>query len=269
MQDNAPAWLKENDEYLPLKDRDSFINSSAKKVMSALSHLKHNGTSQKATRVNTSLRLIGVLLAIILTSASHNFYFVFVMVAFTVVSLALSNGKVIKGVFKVLIPAIIFTLIILAPAVFLGNAHTMLSVTARVFVSVTLVMRLNLTTPWNKITSSLKAFHIPDIIIFTFDTTIHYIAILGDLCFDMLTALKVRSIGKDNNKKSAISGILGTTVIKARENAQLTNQAMECRGFNGEFVVSHKKGINKFDLLYIIGMVALLGVFIYFEVVMK
>ncbi|MCM1115307.1 MAG: energy-coupling factor transporter transmembrane protein EcfT [Clostridium sp.] len=269
MQNNVPEWLKQEENYLPPKDADRFIDSCIKGILSALSRFKNNNTYTKAKSINTALRLFGILLAIILTSSAVNFYFVFVMTAVAAVSLAISSGQVIKNVLHVLLPVLLFTLLILLPSVLTSNAHTILGVTARVFVSVTLVMKFNLTTPWNSITSALKKFHIPDIIIFIFDTTIHYISILGKICFEMLNALKIRSIGKNKSKNQALSGILGTTFIKAKENAEITNQAMECRGFNGEFAVYNKNKFTKYDILYIIMLLAMVGIFIYFQAVMK
>lgn len=270
MQNNElPSWLTQKQEYAPEKDKELFINSSSKRILSVLSRLKKSDGIIKAQRFNTSLRLFAMLLLIVLTSCASNFYFVFVMLAVSVVRIALLKANAIKSLVKVLAPAEIFAFIILLPSAFMGNAHAILSVMARVFVSVTLVMGLNLSVPFTEITASLSAFHIPDVVIFTFDTTIKYIFILGDICSQMLTALKVRSIGKNKDKSKALSGIIGTAVIKSQDMAKETNNAMECRGFNGVYKSSRKKGLKPADAVYIFGVLLLVVVFIYFERVMK
>ncbi len=266
---NIPDWLTGKDDYIPESDKSKFIDKSTKQILSALSRFRKNGYIAKAKRCNTALRLFGVLLAVVLTALAKNFYFVFFMLAVTTVLLAVSDSHTIKNVLKVLVPAEIISVLILLPGALMGNPHSLISITARVFVSVSLVMRFNLTTPFNQITSALKSYRVPDIIIFVFDLTIQYISILSQICFEMLTALKVRSIGRNPEKSKAVSGILGTTFIKAKECAQTTQQAMECRGFDGTFTKNKKNKFSKYDLTYLAALIILIGVFIYFQAVIQ
>jgi cobalt/nickel transport system permease protein len=82
----------------------------------------------------------------------------------------------------------------------------------------------------------------------------------------MLTALKIRSIGKNKDKRSSASGVLGTIFIKAHKASEDTAKAMECRGFNGKYVVKKVTGIKPSDIIYIICLCAIAGVFEYLEV---
>jgi cobalt/nickel transport system permease protein len=266
---NIPCWLTQQEDYTPSKDRESFLTRSTASILWVLSRFKKTQHVLKAKNINTVLRLFGVLLAVVLTSASRNFYFVYVMIAVTAVLLAMCNGGTIKSILRVLVPAEIISLIILIPAAITGSPHTLVSITARVFVTVTIVMRFNLTTPFNKITSALKFFHLPDIIIFTLDLTIQYISILAQICYEMLTALKVRSIGKNTKKSKSVSGILGVTFIKSHQYARVTQQAMECRGFDGSFPKTKQGKLTKYDIGYLAILLILIGVFIYFQVVTK
>lgn len=264
-----PDWLIVQDEYSPESDRSGFIDRSTKQMLLTLSRFRKNGYIAKAKRCNTALRLFGVLLTVVLTALAKNFYFVFFLLAVTAVLLAVSDSHTIKNVLKVLIPAETISTLVLLPSVLMGSPHSLISITARVFVSVSLVMRFNLTTPFNQITSALKSYRVPDIIIFVFDLTIQYISVLSQICYEMLTALKVRSIGRNLEKSKSVSGILGTTFIKAKEYSQITQQAMECRGFDGTFNKMKKSKFSKYDLTYLAALIILIGVFIYFQAVIQ
>lgn len=263
---NIPDWLCNDEHYEPKKDRASFIDKSTKSVMKVLSSVKGNN-NKKAKKANTSLRLFGMLVAIILTSVSRNFSFTLFMIAFVIVRIALLNGDCIKSWLKTVIPVVLLSSLILLPSVFLGNPKTLITVVSKIFVCVSLVSIVNLTTAFNDITSALKRFHIPDVVIFTFDITIKYIIILSNICLDMLKALKIRSIGKNKEKDTSVSGILGNVFIKANEYADMTNKAMECRGFNGVYVIKKSaKRLSKYDLLLLVIYAIIALVFVYLEV---
>lgn len=266
---NIPEWLKAEEVYEPKKDNNAFMNKSIKSVMSVMSSFKRNNDLSKAKEAKTSLRLFAMLVMIVLTSVSKNFSFAIFMMAFSVVRVAFMNGEKIKAWLKTILPVLLFSALILLPSMFLGNPKTPVMILGKIFVSVTLVLVVNLTSSFNDITRALKAFHIPDVVIFTFDLAIKYIFILGDVCSKMLTALKIRSVGKNSDKKGATSGILGTVFIKAKAYADETNKAMECRGFNGEYAVSKEKfKLTKCDFITIILFVLVVGAFVYLEVIL-
>ena len=85
----------------------------------------------------------------------------------------------------------------------------------------------------------------------------------------MLTALKIRSIGKNDNKKSSASGILGTVFIKAKQSGEETVKAMECRGFGGKYTVTRHEKLKANDFLYMLFVACAVGIFVYFEVIAK
>ena len=120
-------------------------------------------------------------------------------------------------------------------------------------------------TAWNKLTASLRAFHIPDIFIFTLDITLKYIAVLGEICMEILTSLRLRSIGQNKKKAKAFSGILGISFLKSREMADEMYAAMCCRGFVGEYKTGRKYTFQKQDIFYILSMIAVVGLFVYLE----
>ncbi len=268
-ENEIPSWLTVKEDYIPPKDNRNFITKSQKSVVAVMSKYKVNSGVYKTKEANTSVRLFAVLLLIILTAAAKNYSFVLFMLGVTAVRVALLKADKIRALFKVLIPAMIISVIILLPAVFMGHPKTLLTVLGKVVVSTSLIMSVNLTAPFNSITSSLKSFHIPDVVIFTFDFTVKYILILSEICFEMLTALKIRSIGKNDNKKSSASGILGTVFIKAKQSGEETVKAMECRGFGGKYTVTRHEKLKAKDFLYMLFVACAVGIFVYFEVIAK
>lgn len=266
---NIPDWLKAEERYEPKKDSSAFMTKSLSSVMRVLSSFKRNSTLKKAKEESTSLRLFAMLVMIILTSVSKNFSFVLFMIAFVVVRIALLNGEKIRTWLKTIVPVLAFSALILIPSVFLGSPKTLALVLSKIFVSVSIVLVVNLTSSFNDITRSLKTFYVPDVVIFTFDLAVKYIMILGDVCAKMLVALKIRCVGKNSNKKASASGVLGTVFIKAKGYADDTSKAMECRGFNGEYVVKREKlRLTKYDFVTLAVFILVIDVFVYLEVIL-
>ena len=104
----------------------------------------------------------------------------------------------------------------------MGNPQTLVNITSRVYVSVTLIGILSAGTSWNKLTGSLQVFHIPSLFIFTLDITLKYISILGKVCADILTSVRLRSVGKNPQKAKAFSGIF--LYSRQRSAARLSNR---------------------------------------------
>ncbi|MCR5792382.1 MAG: energy-coupling factor transporter transmembrane protein EcfT, partial [Lachnospiraceae bacterium] len=93
--------------------------------------------------------------------------------------------------------------------------------------------------------------------------TLKYIVLLGDLCLQILYALRLRSVGRNNQKHTSAGGVLGVTFLKSREMAGEMFQAMECRGFEGEYVVSKEKGIHITDVIYLLAATVIIVIYVY------
>lgn len=209
------------------------------------------------------VKLAMALLIIILASCSRNMFFTYCMIAVLLVHMCMLGSSSLLRVFTAAIAAAGFSCLLLLPAVFLGSPHTMFTVSLKVFLSVGLLGFLAATTPWNKITEGFRFFLVPDIMIFTFDITLKYIVILGDICVDMLNALKLRSIGKNHDKGSSISGIIGFAFLKSRHMSEEMCGAMACRGFEGEYSRGTLRILKPSDLLYAVFAAAVIVLFIY------
>lgn len=263
-----PSWLQNSESYNPPKGKLGFADSTKKSILGLISHFKNNSDTYEAKEANTSLRLFVLLVLVVLTAICKNFSFVIFMLAIVTVRIALLKPAKIKELIKSILPAIVISLIILIPSIFFGNPKTPATVLGKILVCTSLVLIVSLTSPMSDIARSLKIFHIPDIIIFTIQITIKYIMILANICSDMLTALKIRSIGKSKDNKAAMSGIMGSLLIKAKIASEDTAKAMECRGFDGKYQKQKMKKLKGIDIIYLIIFALIIGVFAYLEVIM-
>ena len=91
------------------------------------------------------------------------------MCAAVTVRLAFFSAAAIRQILSGTAGAVLISIFLLLPAVFMGNPQTMANITARVYVSVTLVGILSAGTSWNKLTASMRTFHVPALFIFTLD----------------------------------------------------------------------------------------------------
>ena len=260
-----PSWMCESEAYEPNIDKDGFITKSAQAILGVLAKLKWNAGKDRRFSASPSLKLCYTFLFILLTACSKNYLFSLIMVAGTILALASYPASAMKQILSGTIGAVLFSIFILLPAVFMGNPQILLTIGTKVFLSVTLIGMLSAGTAWNKLTASLRAFHIPDIFIFTLDITLKYIAVLGEICMEILTSLRLRSIGQNKKKAKAFSGILGISFLKSREMADEMYAAMRCRGFVGEYKTGRKYAFRKQDIFYIFSMIAVVGLFVYLE----
>ena len=239
-----PSWMCETEQYVPSIDKDGFITKSTQAVLGVLSKLKWKEGKDGCLSASPSLKLCYTFLYILLTACSKNYVFSLIMAGGTILALATYPAE---------------------PAVFIGNPQILLIITTKVFVSVTLIGILSAGTSWNKLTASLRSFHIPDIFIFTLDITLKYIAVLGEICMEILTSLRLRSVGQNRKKAQSFSGILGISFLKSREMAEEMYAAMCCRGFVGEYKTQKTSTFRKQDILSLLLMIGVTGIFIYFE----
>lgn len=260
-----PSWMCESEAYEPNIDKDGFITKSTQAILGVLAKLKWNAGKDGRFSASPFLKLCYTLLFILLTACSKNYLFSLIMASGTILALASYPASAMKQILSGTIGAVLFSIFILLPAVFMGNPQILLTIGTKVFLSVTLIGMLSAGTAWNKLTASLRAFHIPDIFIFTLDITLKYIAVLGEICMEILTSLRLRSIGQNKKKAKAFSGILGISFLKSREMADEMYAAMCCRGFVGEYKTGRKYTFQKQDIFYILSMIAVVGLFVYLE----
>jgi cobalt/nickel transport system permease protein len=255
-QDNSvsymPEWLITENSYISPSDKDTFINKSILSLLGLISRIRNqNSNNRDVFKVSAVLKVALTFALILLLSISHNFTFIITVNIYLLLLLCMMQGEDIIKILKAGLAVALFTAIILLPSVFWGNYYSIFMITPKVFATVTAVNIMSHSTKWNAITSALKVFFIPDIFILVLDITIKYILLLGEFSLNMLYSLKLRSVGKNNKKYSSMSGIAGTMFIKSKEMAEDMYNAMECRGFTGEYKTSRKFKITFYDIIYI------------------
>lgn len=267
MANQIPEWMQNKESYQASKDSDGYLTKSSLSVLSVLSRVRDT-SGRGFLWASPAVMLLTVLLLIVLMALSRNMIFSYsVLAVVLVVSLRLS-GKALSRSMKTSLSAMALSILILLPSALLGSPRTMLTVSIKVFTSVALLNLVTQPLAFNKITESLKAFHVPDLFIFILDITIKYIVLLGDVCVNMLEALRLRSVGKNKTKSKALSGVLGVTFLKSREMADEMYGAMACRGFEGEYVKPQKRTLGPKDAGTAVFLALVVAFFIYTQGVM-
>jgi len=266
VKESLPDWLLIQENYIPLKDRDAFINKSILSLLALLARIRTQASYKQDKFFISPLFKVGFsILLILLISLAQNYAFVIIANVYLLLGLSLLNGKEIISILKICLTVAFFTFIVLLPTLFYGSAYSCIMITSKVFATVMTVNILSHITRWNSITNALKMFFIPDIFILVLDITIKYIVMLGDFALNMLYALKLRSVGTNSAKNRLLAGIAGTVFIKSKEMAEDMYAAMECRGFTGEYHVEQKYRFNWADVLAIAINACIVFIFFYLE----
>jgi len=210
-------------------------------------------------------RLLMSLLIIILTALSGNAIFSISILAILLIIVAVNKAADIVTIVKPVIFPVMLTVIIMLPAVFMGNPKSMLTVSLKVLISLLTISIMNFYSGWQGLSSALDTLRLPEMFIMVMDTTIRYIHILGQICSDMDEAVRLRRIGKKDVRKEGLSGIAGTAYLRSKDMAYSMSEAMTCRCFTGKYKTSKKYGFTGYDLLCIIFMALILIYFIYTE----
>ena len=258
-----PEWMSVSESYTPQTDKEAFLTRSTEVVLKTLAKLRFQEGKERRYSVSPSLKLSGTMMLILLTTCSRNYVFVLLMCGAITIRLAFFPAGALRQIAGTTLGAVLFSALLLLPAVCMGNPRALVNITTRVYVSVTLIGILSAGTSWNRLTAGMREFHIPSLFIFTLDITLKYITVLGELCGDILTSLRLRSVGKNPDKAKALSGVLGITFLKSQEMAQEMHAAMCCRGFTGEYEKKRKREQCVENVLFAAVLVGSFGLFWY------
>lgn len=261
-----PEWIYSNENYIPLTDKDTFINKSILSVFHVISRIRmQDSLDNSRFKINVSLNIFFTFLLIVLLSITKSFIFVVIVIVYLLSILSFTEADRLVKILKFSISVTLFTAVIMLPAFFMGNSYSSIMITTKVFATTTSMGLLSYSSKWNSITEALKLFHVPDIFILILDITIKYIFMLGDYSMNMLYALKLRSVGKNSNKYTSMAGIAGTTFLQSKEMVTDMYHAMECRGFTGEYHICNKSKFKWVDYIFIAINVGAILLFFHFE----
>lgn len=109
-------------------------------------------------------------------------------------------------------------------------------IVTRVAVSISLVVLLTLTTPWNRLLGALRALGIPRMFVLVLAMAYRYVFHLLNSVTDMYTARKARTVGADSDVTSGrrfVAASAGALFGKSHALADEVHQAMVSRGYTG------------------------------------
>lgn len=262
---DIPTWLLQHEEYEPGRDHDGFIRKSILSITGVLSRFRLDDGAPGRLSPSAPAKLLFGLGFILLTSLSGNYFFVLIMLACVLVRACLLPARALRRVAAVALAAAALTFVIMLPAIFIGQSHSAVLIATKVLISVGAAMEVALTTPFNQLTGALRAFHVPDVVILTVDLALKNIVRLGEVALEVLTALKLRSVGRNRDKRASIGGVGGVVFLKTSEAATATYDAMCCRGFDGQYTPPRERQWRAVDLAWLAAFALLACAFAYLQ----
>ena len=232
-----PEWMKKTEDYVPPADGGAFYYRTLKSLGGIMSRLRLESGREGRFSLPAGVKLLLMIALIILVSVTQNDLVIMAVGAVALVRLALMQAEDIGAVVKAVLVAVIMAAVIFAPAVIMDPARlwNSIRVVAKILISVTLVGIFNRTTQWNHLTAVLRKVHIPGTVIFIIDITFRYIVLLGNLMQELLTAVSLRSVGRNDKKYNSVGGVMGVTFLRGTEMNKEMYEAMQCRGFTDDY----------------------------------
>lgn len=260
-----PSWLTTSEQYRPGRDRDGFVVRNLLQVSSVLALFRLDDGKPTRISPSTQAKLIFAFGCFLLTSLSRNYLFVLLMLTGLLIRACLLPQRALARVAGGSVAAASVTLLVMLPACLIGQSHSALMLSTKALVSCGIALTVALTTPQGQLTRALRSFGIPSLVIMTIDLTLHGIVRLGQTATDMLTALRLRSVGRNRDKQSSMGGIGGMLLLKAGRSAQETSDAMRCRGFDGSYQAGEHPSWKVIDLAWLALLIVLIALFLHLQ----
>jgi len=256
-------WLFKEDDYTPVKDKNNYIDKSVFSILGILSKIRQEDKAYGGVvyKLSPPVKFIFTFLLVVFLALSRNIFFIILADSYIFLMLSMMILKDIKKILTITAIVLVFSSVLLLPSVFFGNLSNSFLIILKLAGSVMSLNILTYSTKWRHVTRSLKMFFVPDIFILILDMTLKYIVIFGEYSINMLYALKVRSVGKDREKHTSLSALVGTLFLKSKDMATETFFAMECRGFTGDYKTNLKFKFRFADIVYILINIIFLGLF--------
>lgn len=123
-----PDWMCSGETYVPSKDKEAFLTKSTKSVLSVLAKMRFYEGKDGKFSATPSLKLFYTLLYIVLTACSGNYLFTLIMCAAVTARLAFFSAKAIRQILRGTAGAVLFSILILLPSVFMGTPQTLMNI---------------------------------------------------------------------------------------------------------------------------------------------
>ena len=131
-------------------------------------------------------------------------------------------------------------------------------VVGRVAVSISLVLLLTLTTPWNRLLAALRAIGVPRMFVLVIGMAYRFIFLLLGTLTQMYEARKARTVGAQAHDRSArefVSASAGALFGKAHHLSEEVHQAMVARGYRGDATTLDDLRTGAVDVAFTAGVV--------------
>lgn len=125
-------------------------------------------------------------------------------------------------------------------------------IVSRVAVSISLVVLLTLTTPWNRLLAALRALLVPRMFILVLGMCYRYIFHLLNTVTDMYTARKARTVdvGDTRTGRAFVSATAGALFGKANALSEEVHMAMISRGYTGNIRTISRRRVGVLDVAW-------------------
>lgn len=247
-------WINKKDNYTPRKSNMAgSLNRGILGFLSISSRIRMETTTEKSFiyRVSPTLKVLVVLFVLISVSLSRSVFYLLSINCFSLIILSRFPVIYMKKIFYIPLLASLFSSVILLPAVFMyQNGAASLMIILKVFTTVLSVSVYVYSTEYFKVTSSLRSVFIPDTVILLMDITFRYIILFGVQALELITAIKLRSIGIDRGVRTALLNSLGVLFIKTKNAGENLYNSMLTRGFNGKYPKTCGHAFSREDVYY-------------------
>lgn len=253
------------------------MNLRVMRLISGIMNTENRKIGRTQSRVSPALRLIVSIAVILLCALSRNAFFTGCVIGAELLRTGLMDQDAIRNILGRVVLPVLFTAILMVPAVLLGSPGTFGTVTMKVFESVLVLSVLNEEVSWNEITGALAGLHAPELLVMTLDTAVRFLVLLGRYSGRLLEAVSLRRVGKKNWKNAGTGGVLGITWLKSQQMLRANTEAMTCRCFDSSYRKSmHLEEENEeetrkrklWNILYLCILPLLIGVFVYTQSIM-
>ena len=262
---DIPSWLVDPQVYEPLHDRSTYAAKSMLSVAAVLRQMRLDDGRSSRISPTAPVKLALTLGAIILNSLAANLMVTLVLLAFVLVRAALLPRKALARAAAVAAAAALLAFVLALPAALLGQPASAVRLGIKALVSTGLAMEVALTTPAAELTGGLRAFHVPNLVIMAIDLALRNIVRLGDCALETLTALTLRSVGRDTGKRASMGNVGGTLFVRASKAAADTYDAMRCRGFEGEYDGGARIRPRAADAVWLCAFALFVALFLHLE----
>jgi len=138
--------------------------------------------------------------------------------------------------------------------------HAAAIIVIRVATSISLVVLLTLTTPWNRLMAALRALFVPKMLILVLGMAYRYLFHLLTSVSDMYLARRSRTVGTDGDVASGrrfVAATAGALFGKAHATSEEVYMAMVARGYTGNTRTLRPSRLRATDAVWTLACIAI------------